>query len=353
MSEEDEDYDYGKIEVPPQHHQATSPKSSPKSSSSRTTTVYASLFLVALTLENTASMLCRRYAVGILKLDFSKNTVLCVNEFIKLGFSLFMKYRQFENSFTRMRLHLLNCVVRKASPMLVPALVYLVVNLISYPSLQRVDVSVFSAISNLKVLATAVFAQMLLDSQISNRVWRTLVQLMLGVTLISWESSPNNPIVHKRVHQNWYQHVFDMFDLSYALGVFLALLQTFLSGFGSVCFEKVMKTGRKMNNQSYQNNDDDSKALSFTNVDVCDRNIQLALCSICIYSQISIWETKGDISRLDTSRTRHRSFTRNINHITGIQSSYRIRTYINNTKIFIRVSIFQKLSRTIKSTFNI
>ena len=136
---------------------------------------------------------------------------------------------------------------------------------------------------------------MLLDSRISNGVWRTLVQLVLGVTLISCESSPNNPIVHNRVHQNWYKGVFDMFDLSYALGVFLALLQTFLSGFGSVYFEKVLKTGRKMNNQSYQSNNDDSKALSYTNIDVWDRNIQLTLCSICIYTPISIWETKGAI----------------------------------------------------------
>ena len=54
----------------------------------------AAFFLVALTLENTGSMLARRYAVGVLQLDFSNNVVLCANEFMKLAFSIFMKYQK-------------------------------------------------------------------------------------------------------------------------------------------------------------------------------------------------------------------------------------------------------------------
>jgi len=268
----------------------------------------AALFLVALTLENTASMLARRYAVGILQLDFSKNVVLCFNEFLKLLFSLCMKYRKTDiKSFARLKTHIFERVVKTATPMLVPAFVYLVVNLISYPSLQRVDASVFTAISNLKVLATAIFAQILLNSRISNRVWRTLTQLVLGVTLISWESSPNNPVIHKRVHQNWYEHISDMFDLSYAFGVFLALVQTMLSGFGSVYFEKVLKKrikedeeenlGKKLDVESPSSASlaKSSSPFSSTELDVWDRNIQLALCSILIYMPISIYETKGNL----------------------------------------------------------
>jgi len=36
--------------------------------------------------------------------------------------------------------------------MAVPAVVYLVVNLISYPALERINASVFTAVSQLKVL---------------------------------------------------------------------------------------------------------------------------------------------------------------------------------------------------------
>jgi hypothetical protein len=41
-------------------------------------------------------------------------------------------------------------VVLSSRPMAVPAVVYLVVNLISYPALERINASVFTAISQLK-----------------------------------------------------------------------------------------------------------------------------------------------------------------------------------------------------------
>ena len=53
----------------------------------------ATLFLGILAVENTASMLARRYAVGIIRLKFSKNAVLAVNELMKLAFCLFMTTR--------------------------------------------------------------------------------------------------------------------------------------------------------------------------------------------------------------------------------------------------------------------
>ena len=56
--------------------------------------VLAALFLVILAVENTASMLARRYAVGVLKLQFSKNAVLAVNELMKLAFSVAMEAKR-------------------------------------------------------------------------------------------------------------------------------------------------------------------------------------------------------------------------------------------------------------------
>jgi hypothetical protein len=42
-------------------------------------------------------------------------------------------------------------VFSQSGPMFVPAVVYLIVNLISYPALERINASVFTAISQLKV----------------------------------------------------------------------------------------------------------------------------------------------------------------------------------------------------------
>ena len=135
----------------------------------------AALFLAILAVENTASMLARRYAVGVIKLQFSKNAVLAVNELMKMGFSVMMTARHIQSSSTSprnfgargragaLREHLRR--VAKHSPrMAVPAVVYLVVNLISYPALERINASVFTAISQLKVLATAFFAVLMLGT---------------------------------------------------------------------------------------------------------------------------------------------------------------------------------------------
>jgi len=288
-------------------YKSSSPSSSLNANNANNNYYYASIFLILLTIENTLSMLCRRYAVGVLHLEFSKNSVLCVNEIIKMVFSIQMKKKKFISSSGREeKMNHVRFLVKESYSIAPIAVIYLIVNLISYPSLQRVDASVFTAISNLKVLATALFASVLLNTKISQRVWRTLAQLVLGVTLISWESTPNNPVIHKRVHQQWYEHVTDMFDLEYAFGVFLALVQTFLSGFASVYFELKLKNKSSSssssniddnNNNNNNNNNNDLLAIQnkLISLDVWDRNIQLSLCSILIYMPISVYETNGKI----------------------------------------------------------
>jgi hypothetical protein len=92
-------------------------------------------------------MLARRYAVGVLHQQFSKNSVLCMNELIKMLFSLAMCAPKYKANLGSHTVH----VMRKSGLMLLPAVIYLVVNLISYPSLERINASVFTAISQLKV----------------------------------------------------------------------------------------------------------------------------------------------------------------------------------------------------------
>ena len=115
--------------------------------------------------------------------------------------------------------------------MAVPTVVYLVVNLISYPALERINASVFTAISQLKVLATAFFAVLMLGTPVSVRKWRTLSLMVLGVTLVSLESappaSPDAPSAE--------------FNGEYIVGILCAVTQTMLSGFGSIYFEMVLK----------------------------------------------------------------------------------------------------------------
>ena len=204
----------------------------------------AALFLGILAVENTASMLARRYAVGVIRLKFSKNAVLAVNELMKLAFCLFMATRDPQkhggggiNATTRRRRRRahLRAVVAGSRPMAVPAVVYLAVNLISYPALERINASVFTAISQLKVLATAFFAVLMLGTPISGRKWRTLTVMVLGVTLVSWESAPDADGLTKSGG--------DVIAWDYAVGIACAGVQTALSGFGSIYFEMMLKRG--------------------------------------------------------------------------------------------------------------
>lgn len=256
----------------------------------------AAFFLAILAVENTASMLARRYAVGVLKLQFSKNAVLFVNELMKLAFSVAMEWRRVNREGGRdgvspvsprrlfrpkggLRGHLKR-VARHSPRMAVPAIVYLIVNLISYPALARINASVFTAISQLKVLATAFFAVIMLRTPVSVRKWRTLTVMVMGVVLVSWESAPTNNV--KSIDGN--VATSSSVSPEYAFGVLCAGVQTMLSGFGSIYFELMLKQkGVVESNQS-----PDSYQFS-----VWDRNIQLALYSCVIYFPMAWVETGG------------------------------------------------------------
>ena len=262
--------------------------------------VLAAFFLAILAVENTASMLARRYAVGVLKLQFSKNAVLAVNELMKLAFSVAMEAKRTREGARDgvsprrhsilgretpggLRAHLRR-VVRHSPRMAVPALVYLVVNLISYPALERINASVFTAISQLKVLATAFFTVVMLGTPVSLRKWRTLTVMVLGVTLVSWESAPTTTRVDGGSGRAGV-------TADYLFGVACAGAQTMLSGFGSVYFELLLKRGVEPRHAAME------APATEPQFSVWDRNVQLALWSIALYLPAAWLETSGDVLR--------------------------------------------------------
>lgn len=263
--------------------------------------VLAALFLAILAVENTASMLARRYAVGVLKLQFSKNAVLAVNELMKMAFSVAMEAKRIRegarDSVSPRRhpilgrgnpkglLAHLRRVARHSPRMAVPALVYLAVNLISYPALERINASVFTAISQLKVLATAFFAVVMLGTPVSLRKWRTLTVMVLGVTLVSWESAPT------ATRDDGGSGRTLGVSPDYLFGVACAGAQTMLSGFGSVYFELVLKRGVGPRDSAME------ASATEPRFSVWDRNVQLALWSTAIYLPAAWLETGGDVLR--------------------------------------------------------
>eukprot|EP00658_Telonema_sp_P-2_P014286 TRINITY_DN15425_c0_g1_i6.p1 TRINITY_DN15425_c0_g1~~TRINITY_DN15425_c0_g1_i6.p1 ORF type:complete len:332 (+),score=84.85 TRINITY_DN15425_c0_g1_i6:95-997(+) len=157
-------------------------------------------------------------------------------------------------------------VIQKSVKMVVPAVIYLIMNLISYPALARIDASTFTAISQLKILSTAFMSVQMLGTTVSIRKWRTLLLMVCGVVIVSVGSAPASKPGSNVL----------LFD--YMVGVLCASVQTVLSGFAAVYFEKVLKTQQK--GETFN---------------VWDRNIQLAVISIIIYLPMGASETSMDL----------------------------------------------------------
>merc|ERR1719460_498300 len=76
--------------------------------------------------------------------------------------------------------------------MMVPAVIYLVMNILGFVALGHLDASTFSIVAQMKVFTTAIFSVVILGRNLPMRKWRALTTLTLGVVLISNEAMPTS-----------------------------------------------------------------------------------------------------------------------------------------------------------------
>lgn len=169
--------------------------------------------LLVLCLQNSFFTVLRRYSQGVLKEKYSKYECLLVGEIIKLVFSAYMigkydleknvgsvvntnsgKNNNNNNATTTMtttspsasRLdRRLWYLVKTARKMVVLALIYGVMNILSFVALRNIGAGVFTVIAQCKILTTATFSKILLQRQYSATKWRALIALVFGVLLFS------------------------------------------------------------------------------------------------------------------------------------------------------------------------
>jgi len=153
-------------------------------------------------------------------------------------------------------------LIRHSQKMVVPAVIYLVMNILGFVALGHIDAATFSIIAQMKVFTTATFSVIMLDRSLAMRKWRALTTLVIGVALISHESMPKagNSVAQERAMTEWF------------VGMAASLGDVILSGFVSIYFEKVLK----------------SKTETYS---VWDRNFQLAFWSMIIYIPIMIYDS--------------------------------------------------------------
>lgn len=219
------------------------------------------MVLVILCLQNTFYTVLRRYSQGILKETYSKYECLMFAEIIKVIFSAFMikgTLQHGDSTFERLK-H----VTRRSGKMLFLALIYGLMNILSFVALRNIGAGTFTIFAQCKILTTATFSALILRRTYSWARWRALIGLMLGVLLFSepvWNGDNSNS------HEEGAKPM---------LGTLAVLIEVTLSGFASIYFEKVIKTDpEKMN--------------------IWERNFQLALWGFPIYICFMLNENGGD-----------------------------------------------------------
>lgn len=228
--------------------------------------------LVSVTLQNTGYALIRRYSRGHLGERYSTSSALLVMEIAKLLLSAQQIVCGGHPSDVPdgTALSKFSFLIGHSWKMLVPAVTYLVMNILGFLALQHLDASTFSIIAQMKVFTTAVFSVLILGRSLHMRKWRALTTLTLGVILISNEAMPKPKAADQALDLASSDKL-----RSFAIGIAASFGDVVLSGFVSIYFEMVIK----------------SKAETFS---VWDRNLQLSFWSMLIYAPIMFYDRPND-----------------------------------------------------------
>jgi len=231
------------------------------------------MVLVVLCLQNSIFTLLRRYSQGVLRETYSKHELLLVSEIIKILYSVYMIQNNLNAAVSesggdgvppqqRTLKAQLIYLVNSSQKMLVLALIYGAMNILSFVSLRNISAGMFTIFAQTKIITTATFSTIMLKRQYSWTKWRALVALLMGVLLFSqpiWGGSSST------VQGG------DAF-----IGTLAVLIEVTLSGFASIYFEKVIKT--------------DPQQLG-----IWERNFQLALGSMGVYVFFIIGDGGGAV----------------------------------------------------------
>ena len=149
-------------------------------------------------------------------------------------------------------------LVGTSKKMLVLALIYGLMNILSFVALRNISAGTFTVCAQLKILTTASFSSIMLNRKYSSVKWRALGTLMLSVLLFS--------------EHIWNKNEYSLEHGNALLGTAAVVTEVTLSGFASIYFEKVIKTDTQKFN-------------------IWERNFQLALTSFPIYVAFIVTET--------------------------------------------------------------
>mmetsp|Transcript_15204 Transcript_15204/g.20110 ORF Transcript_15204/g.20110 Transcript_15204/m.20110 type:complete len:367 (+) Transcript_15204:101-1201(+) len=224
--------------------------------------------------QNTSYTLLRRYSMASLKEKYDPQEVLLMGELFKLIFSVAMTWSDPSPSDAGPGGHLferLSYLTIHSGKMMALAGIYGTMNVLSFVAIRRIDAAVFTVCAQLKILTTAAFSVLILKRRLTPTKWRALVQLVLGCILVTVPQISHKHTTSEEEEEEEEPNSEYTSSTQFLFGVLAVLLEVSMSGFASIYFEKVIKTA-------------DEK------LTVWDRNYQLALHSILLYSIYSFVE---------------------------------------------------------------
>lgn len=153
-----------------------------------------------LVMQNSALALTMRYSRAVLKEQYLTSTTIVLNEVVKLIVAIVMVVVGFRIQravpLKELPRHIISIIFcREGVLMLVPGLLYFLMNQLAFIGLENLDASTYSLVSQLKILTTAFFARVLLKKQLAWYQWRALALLVIGVILVQQQPDKAQVVV--------------------------------------------------------------------------------------------------------------------------------------------------------------
>jgi UDP-sugar transporter A1/2/3 len=128
----------------------------------------------------------------------------------------------------------------------IPAILFTIQNNLLYYAISHLDVITFQAISQLKILTTAIFSVIMLNKTLESKQWFACFLLTVGVTLTQISNVPTSTVSSSSSFSvfgfdyNW-TGLFQNIDYKVGSGILAIFCACITSGFSSVYFEKILK----------------------------------------------------------------------------------------------------------------
>ncbi len=226
------------------------------------------IVLISLCLQNAGYTLLRKYTTKYE--DVSSKEILFVSEVMKFVISIYLISNDTESKSDAQGVGLSRLIwlAKNSYKMLVLAVIYGIMNILSFIALEYIGAGEFTICAQLKILTTAGFSVIVLGTSLSFAKWRALSLLVLGCILVASPTFTQNNQGSKDANASL---------ISQGFGFAAVLTEVVMSGFASIYFEKVVKSTTE-------------------SITIWERNFQLCLYSLLMYGGIILYENMNSPS---------------------------------------------------------